>query len=321
MAETFSLFGLDIYAYGLCAAIGAALVLFGMWMVGRNQLPSGTTGVFGVMGMALGIVFARALYCAVNWNDFAYNYENPMLVFRFFDGGLSMVGLIAGLLLAAVLTAKWMKTRTGLVMDALAVPFGLMMWALRFGEQFTDLGVGAAVEEGFMTAHFPSLFLESRMGVMVEYRLNVWRYEVIMAIVIFVAALACYRVLKNHAGDTALVVFSLYGAGQILWESMRDDGHMLIIFLRVGQLAAFLLPVVCCGILSRRVQNKKLVWIAWLVVVLCVASVAVLEFSLDGRLTFGTPTLARDWSLMAIACAALFAMPCMLLRAARKQER
>jgi len=102
---------------------------------------------------------------------------------------------------------------------------------------------------------------------------------------------------------------------------MRDDGHMLIIFLRVGQLAAFLLPAVCCGILSRRVKNKKLVWIAWLVVVMCVAAVAVLEFSLDGRLTFGTPTLARDWSLMAIACAALFAMPCMLLHAARKQER
>ena len=93
-----------------------------------------------------------------------------------------------------------------------------------------------------MTAHFPRLFLESRMGVLVEYRLNVWRYEMIMAIVIFVAALVCYRVLKNHAGDTALVVFSLYGASQILWESMRDDGHMLIIFLRVGQLAAFLLP-------------------------------------------------------------------------------
>ena len=116
-------------------------------------------------------------------------------------------------------------------------------------------------------------------------------------------------------------MFSLYGASQILLESMRDDGHMLIIFLRVGQLAAFLLPAVCCGILSRRVKNKKLVWLAWLAIILCVAAVAVLEFSLDGRLTFGNPTLARDWSLMGVVCAVLFAMPCMLLNAARKQER
>ena len=94
MAETFSLFGLDIYAYGLHAAIGAALLLFGMKFAGRD-LPGGTVSLFGVLGMVLGIALARALYCAVNWNDFAYNYENPMLVFRFFDGGLSMMGLIA----------------------------------------------------------------------------------------------------------------------------------------------------------------------------------------------------------------------------------
>ena len=318
MAETFSLFGLNIYAYGLYAAVGAALVIFGMRQVGRD-LPKGTASVFGVLGMAFGIVLARVLYCAVNWNDFAYNYENPMLVFRFFDGGMSMVGLIAGLVLAAAVTAKLVKVRFAQVMDALAVPFGLLIWALRAGEQYTELGVGAAVEENFFTAHMPWLFVESRMGVMVDYRLKVWLYEVIMGIVLFVVAVACYRKLKNHAGDTAIVVFSLYGASQILLESMRDDGHMLIIFLRVGQLGAFLIPLICCGILSRRVKDKKAVAIAWLVMVLCVGAVAALEFSLDGRLTFGTPTLARDWTLMAVACAAMFATVCMLLRKARRQ--
>lgn len=318
MAETFSLFGLDIYAYGMYAAIGAALLLFGMSRVGKD-LPKGTAGVFGVLGMVFGIVLARALYCAVNWNDFAYNYENPMLAFRFFDGGMSMAGLIAGLVLAAAVTAKLVKVRFAQVMDALAVPFGLLIWALRTGEQYTELGVGAAVEENFFTAHMPWLFVESRMGVMVDYRLKVWLYEVIMAIVLFIVAVACWRKLKNHAGDTAIMVFSLYGASQILLESMRDDGHMLIIFLRVGQLAAFLMPLICCGILSRRVKDKKAVAIAWLVMILCVGAVAALEFSLDGRLTFGNPTLARDWSLMAVACAAMFATVCTLLRKARKQ--
>ena len=320
MAETFSLLGLQGYSYGLCAACGAALFLIGMQMAGR-KLPKGTTGVFGVLGILLGIVFARALYCAVNWNDFAYNYENPMLVFRFFDGGLSMVGLIAGLLLAGVLTAKLVKTNTARVMDAMAVPFGLLIWGLRLGEQFTELGVGAAVDESFLTAKLPWLFLESRMGVMVEYRLNVWLYEMVIGLVLFAVGVRCFDRLQNHPGDAAIVVFSLYGASQILLESMRDDGHMLIIFLRVGQLGAFLLPAVCSGILSRRVKDKKLVAIAWIVIVVCVGAVAALEFSLDGRLTFGNPTLARDWSLMVIACAALFAMPCMLLRAARKQEQ
>ena len=319
MAETFSLFGLEIYAYGLHAAIGAALMLLGMKVAGRD-LPKGTVSVFGVLGMVFGIVLARALYCAVNWNNFIYNYENPMLMLRYFDGGMSMVGVIAGMLLAAVLTAKLAKVRTAKVMDAMAVPFGLLMWALRAGEKYTELGVGAAVEENFLTAHMPWLFVESRMGVMVEYRLNVWRYEVIMAILLFVAALVCWRKMKDHAGDTALVVFSLYGASQILLESMRDDGHMLVIFLRIGQLAAFLMPLVVSILLSHRVKCKKAVCLAWLVIALCVAAVVVLEFSLDGRLTFGTPTLLRDWSLMAAACAALFATVCLLLRKARKQQ-
>lgn len=319
MAETFSIFGLSIYAYGLYTAIGTVLLLAGMRMADR-KLPQGTVSLFGVLGMALGIVLARVLYCAVNWNDFVYNYENPMLALRFFDGGMSMVGVIAGLLLAALLTAKAVRVPAARMMDALAVPFGLLMWALRAGEKYTELGVGAAVGENFWTSHMPWLFLESRMGVMVEYRLKVWQYEVIMAIVLFVVAVACYRKLKDHAGGTAIVVFSLYGASQILLESMRDDGHMLIIFLRVGQLAAFLMPLVCCGILSRRVKNQKLVTAAWIVVALCVAAVAALEFSLDGRLTFGNPTLARDWSLMACACAALFAMPCVLLHSSRKAQ-
>ncbi len=319
MAETFSLFGMEIYAYGLFAAVGVAILLVGMRIAGCD-LPKGTVSLFGVLGIVFGIALARALYCAVNWSDFVYNYENPMLALRWFDGGLSMPGALAGMVLAAAATAKLMKVRFAKVMDAAAVPFGLMIRALRVGEQFTDLGVGAAVSESWLTANVPWLFLESRMGVMVEYRLNVWQYEAAVALVIFFVAMLIFRRLRNHAGDTALVVFSLYGASQILLESMRDDGHMLIIFLRVGQLAAFFLPMIATGIIARRVKNKKLVALAWVVMVLCVAAVALLEFSLDGRLTFGTPTLLRDWSLMAAVCAVLFATPCLLLKEARKHE-
>ena len=318
MDTTFSFLGLTAHAYGLCAALAAAVLLAGMKLAGK-KLPKGTVSLFGVLGIALGVAGARLLYCVCNIATFTETFENPWLMLRFFDGGFSWPGLAAGLAAAAAITARVMKVKTAQVLDAACLPMGLSIALMRLGEPFTDLGVGKAVPEGFATANLPWLFSQSRMGVAIEYRLNVWAYEAVIAVVIFLATLLLYQRLKERDGNTALFFASLFGASQIVLESMRDDGHMLIIFLRVGQLAAFLMPLICCGILNRRVRCKKAVAAAWLVVVLCVGAVAALEFSLDGRLTFGNPTLARDWSLMAVACAGLFAAPCVLLRKARRQ--
>lgn len=53
-------------------------------------------------------------------------------------------------------------------------------------------------------------------------------------------------------------------------------------------------------------------WFVWPVFVLCLGLIAALEFSLDGRLTIGTPSMARDYGLMAAVCVILAALPCLL---------
>ena len=308
MDTTFTFLGLTGHAYGLCAAVAALIVLIGM----TRSLSSRAAGLFGVLGIVLGVLGARLLYCVCNVSTFTETFENPWLMLRFFDGGLSMPGLIAGLLAAAALTAKWEKLSFARVMDALALPLGLAIAALRFGEQFTDLGVGKAVTEGFATAHLPWLFQSSRMGVAVEYRLHVWAYEAVIGVIIFAVTLLARRALQKREGDTALFFFALYGSTQILLESMRDDGHMLLIFLRVGQLGAALMPIIACSILAKRAGLRHKV-ISALVVLICTIGIVLLEFSLDGRLTIGTPSLLRDYSLMTVICAALFANGCTLL--------
>ncbi len=223
-----------------------------------------------------------------------------------------MPGLIAGLALAAALTARLMRVRMADVLDAVCLPAGLSMAVLRFGERFTDLGIGKVVTEGAATAYFPWLFVQSRMGVAVEFRLKVWAYEAAAGLLIFAAAMLLRRGLKRQSGNVALLFTLLYGASQVLLESMRDDGHMLLIFLRVGQLGAAVLVLCACAVLARRASPQRRLF-TWQVVALCVLLVAALEFSLDGRLTIGTPTLARDYGIMAATCAALFAAPGSLL--------
>lgn len=312
MTTTFSVLGLNGQMYGLCAAAAAVILMLGLRLTNR-QLPKGTARLFGVLGMTLGIVCARALYCAVNWSDFVNNYENPWLMLRFFDGGLAMGGAVGGVLLAALLTAKWMKVSCANLLDAVCVPLGLAIAALRIGECFTDLGVGAVVEEGFATAHLPWLLLESRMGVMVEFRLNVWLYEAVAGVILFVLTALFFRSQNRRNGDAALFFFSLYGASQVLLESMRDDGHMLVIFLRIGQVVAALLPLVVCGMVCKRVSRRHAL-IGWLVQLAAAAGIVLLEFSLDGRLTFGTPTLLRDYGLMALCCAVMAGVNLSMLR-------
>jgi len=198
------------------------------------------------------------------------------------------------------------------VLDAAAVPAGLAMAALRFGEQFTDLGVGKAVQEGFATANLPWLFSMSRMGVAVEYRLNVWAYEAVVGVIIFIVTACLFRTLRSRRGDTALFFAALFGASQIMLESMRDDGHMLLIFLRVGQLGAAALLIASGVILTKR-AGRLLKIAMWIDTIACMVGIVLLEFSLDGRLTFGNPTLARDYTLMAVLIANMLLYPLILL--------
>lgn len=327
MDTTFSFLGLTAHAYGLCATAAAVILLAGMILASRRRgLPGHTVCLFGVMGIPLGVMGARAVYCLFNLSSFTETYENPWLMLHFFDGGFSMAGLFLGLIAAAAIAARVSKAHLAALADVMCVPMGLALAILRFGERFTDLGVGKAVAEGWWTEKLPWIFLQSRMGVATVYCLNVWAYEAATGVAVFVATLIMYRRRQSREGDTALFFFSLFGAAQILLESLRDDGHMLLIFLRVGQLAAALMPLVCLGILTRRYARVKDVgkarlWLSWLVMALCVAGIVLLEFSLDGRVTWGVPSMGRDYAIMAMLCALMFAMPCSLLRTLEREGR
>ena len=317
MYTTFTILGLTGHVYGLFAALAACVLLAGMRL--SRRLPAGAVSLFGVLGIVLGIAGARLLYCLCNLSLFTETYENPALMLNFFDGGLSWPGMVAGLLVAAAVTAKVHRISFANVLDVLCIPMGLSMALLRMGEPFTDLGIGKAVQEGFATEKLGWLFQQSRMGVAVEYRLNVWAYEAFAGVVLFAVMLLLARRLLKHPGDAALCFFTLFGASQVMLESMRDDGHMLLIFLRVGQLAAALMPLICFGFLASRIRNACKA-AGWIIMALCAALLVVLEFSLDGRLTIGEPSLLRDYCLMALACIGLAAVPVSVLLKPKHRE-
>ena len=305
---------MSVFPYGLFAAAGDGCMLIAMLLTApKRSFSKGTVTVFGLLAIPLSLVFSRLLYCVFQLNLFCDTYENPWLMLCIWDGGYSIWGVIPALLLAAWLTAKMQRCSFRSLWDCVSLSSALLFAMLYAGEGRTELGIGKVIDTGFLTSAFPFLVLEQKLGVNVEYRLIVYRLQCLACVVLFLVMLLSRRKSKAE-GILALRFWSIFASMQIFWESLRDDGHMLFIFLRIGQVAAGIVLLWVLIDLSRcyRQAGLHMPWFVWPVFVLCLGLIAALEFSLDGRLTIGTPSMARDYGLMAAVCVILAALPCLL---------
>lgn len=313
---------MSVFPYGLFAAAGVGCMLIAMLLTApKRSFSKGTVTVFGLLAIPLSLVFSRLLYCVFQLNLFCDTYENPWLMLCIWDGGYSIWGVIPALLLAAWLTAKKQRCSFRSLWDCVSLSSALLFAMLYAGEGRTELGIGKVIDTGFLTSVFPFLVLEQKLGVNVEYRLIVYRLQCLACVVLFLVMLLSRRKSKTE-GILALRFWSIFASMQIFWESLRDDGHMLFIFLRIGQVAAGIVLLWVLIDLSRcyRQAGLHMPWFVWPVFVLCLGLIAALEFSLDGRLTIGTPSMARDYGLMAAVCVILAALPCLLTGKLKQNE-
>ena len=313
---------MSVFPYGLFAAAGVGCMLIAMLLTApKRSFSKGTVTVFGLLAIPLSLVFSRLLYCVFQLNLFCDTYENPWLMLCIWDGGYSIWGVIPALLLAAWLTAKKQRCSLRSLWDCVSLSSALLFAMLYAGEGRTELGIGKVIDAGFLTSAFPFLVLEQKLGVNVEYRLIVYRLQCLACVVLFLVMLLSRRKSKAE-GILALRFWSIFASMQIFWESLRDDGHMLFIFLRIGQVAAGIVLLWVLIDLSRcyRQAGLHMPWFVWPVFVLCLGLIAALEFSLDGRLTIGTPSMARDYGLMAAVCVILAALPCLLTGKLKQNE-
>jgi phosphatidylglycerol---prolipoprotein diacylglyceryl transferase len=252
---TFPIFGLTGYGYGLAAGVSALAYLGAALLLKRKtQVKAETILLFGLLGIPLGLIGSRLVFCAVNADYFLQAIAQPIRMLAFWDGGLSMTGMLAGLVFAALLTARIRKVDFRAFLDAVALPMGLLIMGLRLAEGLTEgLGIGRQVEADALAGSLPFLFVTEKMGALELHRLAVYRYEAVFALAVFAAMLWLASSKKSRkAGDLSLLFFALYGAGQVLFESMRDDGHMVLGFIRVQQVLGLLCPLIALSVLCRR---------------------------------------------------------------------
>ncbi len=283
MSDTLFLFGsVPLTGFGCMMGLALLAVLLCAAPVARlRRMHYGAFIRLVVVCIPMGWLVSRLVYVLANCTYYLTTLSNPVLALRFWDGGYSVSGAMLGLWLGAVVAAKWAHTDTADMLDAISygMPLGLVIE--RLSESGTGMGLGRAISYDWLTF----LGIDDGMGDLVH---PVYRYEAVVAAVLF--AVLTIMMLRRRdrlpKGDLTLVFMSLYGATQALLESLRNDGHMVVHFVRIQQCLFLIFALVAFGIYLHRCVGKGCMkksqqLLCWLMAIVCVGICAVMEFRVD----------------------------------------
>ena len=206
-----------LYAILICA-FAVCMTALAAFLGRRKGLKAAGVCLYGVVAAVLGLILGRAVYCAVCWYEV---FMDEMGEFRgalpFFDltiGSVNVMGVVAGLLLAATVAAGLMKQKAADYLDVAAIPALGMYILARCVEPLTGQGYG-----DFMEMYVQVCYLEAGLT----------------AIVMGVVMLLARKVRRT--GTLAQYALVLWALTQIFPESLRCDNVLYVfIFARVTHL-------------------------------------------------------------------------------------
>ena len=229
--------GLTVYALLMAlltlSAIGAGAVL-----APRRGIRPLHMVCYGALAACLGLLLGRGIYCAVCWYDV---FLDEMGQFRgvapFFDptlGSVNVMGVAAGVLLAAPVTAALTRQRAASFLDAAAGPALAVYVLARAIEPLSGQGYG-----DFMGHEVCVCWLEA----------------VLTAVLLgFIPLL---RRKARRPGTLAQLALALWCLVQILPESLRcDEALFVLVFARVTHLGlAFTLGIMLIRLLVQHARH------------------------------------------------------------------
>lgn len=276
-AECTYFLGIKVYGYGLYVMYGLALMLLVMFLHGRKRYPAGTLALMGCLMIPCGFLLSR-LFCLL-LDARARQWPFFRAFFMMTAGGGSMFGALFGGLIGLLAACRIMKFDSKLrlrAMDIFAVAALLFVALARMGEGFIeDFGISFP-----LSSRAEGMFIIN--GDYADY-LAVYKLESLYALVLFVVFEMQIR--RKQPGVTFFTAVLLFSAGQILFESFREDGHMAFSFvgaqhlLAAGCLGAAVVYFALKG--RKALCGKALPTAALISLPLMVGILVGLEFALD----------------------------------------
>lgn len=230
----FSIFGKDIYWYGIIITFGIALSLFLIWKNKKNQNIKWDDFIdFILCAIPIGIICARLYYVIFKWD---YYGKNLLDIFKVWNGGLAIYGGIIGGIITAFIFCKRKKIIFLELCDLCAPYLALCQCIGRWGNFVNREAYGQATE---------SLF---KMGIFDELTNNyifvqpTFLYESICTFIIFMV-LTKINKNKKFSGQSFFSYMILYGLARALIEGLRSDS-LYLGEIRVSQLLSLLFSTI-----------------------------------------------------------------------------
>lgn len=251
----FTVFGKDIYWYGIIIASGFLLAVLYMLHRAKN---------FGVTqddvldmilwAVPIGVVCARLYYCIFYWELYE---DDPISMLYIWEGGLAIYGGIIGACIAVVIYSRKKKQNFSLLMDtaSMSIVFGQIMG--RWGNFFNREAFGDYTNNLFaMQLPVSAVRANEITQKMWDHVVTVNGVEYIQVHPTFLYEslwnvgvllfLFWFRKRKKFNGEVFLMYLIGYGLGRIWIEGLRTDQLLLpVVGLPVSQLLSGCLVVGC----------------------------------------------------------------------------
>jgi len=236
-------FALNIHAYALCILVG---IVVAVWMTSRRLTARGAEpGVtldIVLWTVPIGIVGARLFHVVTHPDDYFAGQE-LWHIFAVWEGGLAIFGGLIFGAVGAFIGCRITGIRFFTFADAVAPAILLAQAFGRFGNWFnhelfglpTDLPWGLEIEQSN-----PAYPLGLPEGTLFQ---PTFLYEIIWNLLGVAVILLLEKRFRLQWGKVLGLYLMWYGAGRIVWESIRIDPSEIFFGIRTNVWAAIIAVV------------------------------------------------------------------------------
>ena len=245
----FTVFGKDIYWYGVLIA---AAVLIGIFICLRRAKRYGIKQDdlidFALWAIPVAVICARLYYVAFEWDMFK---DDPVRILRLWEGGLAIYGAVIGGVITGIVFCKARKISFWSLTDIAAPALVLGQAIGRWGNFFNQEAYGITVTNPNLM-WFP---MAVKIDATNTIHYATFFYESFWCLLIFAFIMLMGKKFK-HRGDCFAWYVMLYALERALVEGLRTDS-LYIGTVRVSQLLSALLFVGLTAFMVWRYFKEK----------------------------------------------------------------